>query len=117
MFGSKACCNIITQRHTNTSHFERVSQSVVNKDATREWEYLGLILQTTEWCRENKSVVIALKLCTVVVSFRVSMLLTETLIRYKLLPIHHNQGAKVRKIRAVSAHFAEINEKIKKLGL
>jgi hypothetical protein len=33
-----------------------------------------------------------------------------------LLPIHHNQGAKVRKIRAVSAHFAEINEKIKKLG-
>ena len=46
-----------------------------------------------------------------------TMLLAESLVRYQLLPIHHNQGAKVRKIPAVYAHFAEINEKIKKLGI
>ena len=92
-----------------------MGKTVVHKDTTREWKYLGLVLQSTERSRENKAVVIALELCSVVVAFRMTMLLTESLVGYKLLPIHHNQGAKVRKIPAVYAHFAEINEKIKNL--
>ena len=92
-----------------------MGQTVVHKDTSREWKYLGFVLQTTERSRENQTVVIALELCSVVVALRMTMLLTETLVRYQLLPIHHNQGAKVRKIRAVAAYFAEINEKIKKL--
>jgi hypothetical protein len=52
----------------------------VNKYATREGKYLGFVLETTEWSRENQTVVIALKLCSVIVSFRMTVLLTKTLV-------------------------------------
>ena len=59
------------------------------KDAPRQGEYLCLILQSAKWSRENQSVIVALKLCSVVVALRMTVLLSQSLIRYQLFPIHN----------------------------
>jgi hypothetical protein len=89
--------NIIAKRHANTRHFKGMCQTVVYEDTTREWEDLGFVLQTTERGRKDQTVVIAFELCTIVMTLGVAMLLSETFIGNKLLPIHHNQSAKVLK--------------------
>ena len=70
-------------------------EAVVDKDASRQGKHLCLVLQTTERSRENQAIVIALELCAIIVALRVAMLLSEALIGYQLLPIHHILGAKV----------------------
>ncbi len=72
-----------------------MGQSVVNENAARKGEYLRLVLKSAERSREDKTVVVALELRTIVEAVSVSILLTETLVGYQLLPIH---TAKVRKI-------------------
>ena len=74
--------NIGTKRHTDTCHFERVSKAIVYEDAPWQWEYLGLILQSSERCRENEAVIIALELRTVVMTLWMAMLLSEPYIGY-----------------------------------
>ena len=54
-------CHHISQRPANTSHFKRVGEPVVHKDASRQWKYLRLILQPSEWGGEDDAVIIALK--------------------------------------------------------
>jgi hypothetical protein len=82
--------NVITQRHANARYLQGVGETIVNEDTSREWKDLCLVLQTTEGSGENQTIIVAFELRSVVVSFRVTMLLSESLIRYKLLPIHHN---------------------------
>ena len=72
---AQATCHVIAQRHTNRSHLERVSQTVMNENAARQRKHLSLVLQTAEWSRENQSVVIALKLRPVVITVGMSVLL------------------------------------------
>jgi hypothetical protein len=57
-----------------------VGETIVYEDASRQWENLRLVLKTTERSRENQSVIIALELSSVIVAFRVTMLLSEALI-------------------------------------
>ena len=80
--------HIITQRPSHARHFERVGQPVMNKDTSRQWEHLGLILHPSEWCREYQSVIVALELWTVVMSFRMNNLLSESFVGYQFLPVH-----------------------------
>jgi hypothetical protein len=86
---------IITQRHTHTCHLQRVGQTVVYEDAARKWEYLRLVLQTTERGRKDQTVVVAFELRAVIMALRVAMFLPKALVGYQLLPIHHIQDAKV----------------------
>ena len=61
----------------------------MHKDTPGEGKYLGFVLQTTERGRENQTVIVAFEFRTVVMSLGVPMLLSESFIRDKLLPIHH----------------------------
>ena len=84
--------HVAAQRHAHARHFERVSEAVVNEDAAWQRKHLCLVLHTTERSREDKAVVVAFELRTVVVTFGVAQLLSESLVRYELLPIHcHNR--------------------------
>jgi hypothetical protein len=65
-----------------------VRQAVVDEDAAWEREYLSLVLQTTEWSREDESVVIALEFRAVVLALDVKMLLAETYVGNELMPVH-----------------------------
>ena len=59
-------------------------------------ENLRFVLQTSEGSREDQTVIIALKLCTVVASL-LHILLSEAFARgYQLLPVHHILGANIR---------------------
>ena len=69
--------------------------AIVHEDASRKGEHLRLVLQTTEWGGENQTVVVAFELRPIIITLWVAMLLSEALIRYQLLPIHHILGAKV----------------------
>ena len=60
---------------------------------SKEWV---IVLQTTERSRENQTVIVAFKLRTVIMALRVTMLLSEALIGYQLLPVHHILGANIR---------------------
>ena len=84
--------HVVAKRHAHTRHFERVSQSVVHEDAARQREHLCLVLHAAEGRREDKAVVVALELRAVVVALRVAQLLSETLVRYELLPVHCHSG-------------------------
>ena len=66
-------------------------QPVVHEDAAGQGEHLRLVLQPAEGGRENKPVIVAFELRTVVVSLGVPMLLSEPFVAYQLLPIHHNE--------------------------
>ena len=84
--------HVIAQRHAHARHFERVSEAVVNEDAAWQRKHLCLVLHTTERSREDKAVVVAFELRAVVVALGVAQLLSESLVRYELLPIHcHNR--------------------------
>ena len=74
-----------------------MGESVVDEDTAREGEYLCLVLQASEWSRENEAVVVALELRPVIMPLGMFMLLSEPLVGYQLLPIHHNLGTKIRK--------------------
>jgi hypothetical protein len=54
-----------------------MGQSIVYEDAARQWEHLSLVLQPAEWSREDKTVVVALKLCPVIVSLAVTAFLSK----------------------------------------
>ena len=71
--------NIVSEGHTDACHLEGVREAVVYEYASRQREYLCLVLHTTEWSREYQSVVVALELRTVVVPLEMSVLLSETL--------------------------------------
>ena len=77
-------------------------EAVVYEDATRERKHLRLVLQAAEGGRENQTVVVAFELRPdsrvvrlaytqpFVMPFWMTMLLSEALVGYQLLPIHHN---------------------------
>ena len=67
-----------------------MGKAVVDKDAAGQWEYLGLVLQTTERGGEDQAIIVAFELRPVVVTLRMTVLLTKTFVGYQLLPIHHN---------------------------
>jgi hypothetical protein len=52
----------------------------MHEDASRQGEYLGLVLKPTEGSGENQAVIVAFELRSVVVALGVAMLLSETLI-------------------------------------
>jgi hypothetical protein len=54
-----------------------MGQSIVYEDAARQREHLSLILQPAEWSREDKMVVVAFKLCSVIVSLAVTVFLSK----------------------------------------
>jgi hypothetical protein len=62
----------------------------VHEDASWQGKHLCFVLQTAEWCRENKPIVVALKLGAVVVPVDMLVFLSESLVCNQLLPIHHN---------------------------
>jgi hypothetical protein len=86
----KLLCHIIAERHAYAGNFEGVGEAVVYEDATREGEYLSLVLQPTEGSRKDQSVIVTLELRSVVMTFGMTVLLTESFVGYQLLPIHHN---------------------------
>ena len=86
--------DIVTERHAHTGHLQRVCEPVVHEDAARQGEYLCLVLQSAERSREDKPVVIALKLRAIVVAIGMPVLLTETFVGNKLLPIHRRKVTK-----------------------
>jgi hypothetical protein len=65
-----------------------VGQAVVDEDAAWEWKDLSLVLQTTEWSREDEPVVIALEFRAVVLALDVKMLLSEAYVGNELMPVH-----------------------------
>ena len=65
-----------------------MGEAVVYKHATRQGEYLGLVLQTAKGCGEDETVVVALEFGAVVFLADVLVFLPEPLIGDKLLPIH-----------------------------
>ena len=81
--------NVIAKRHAHAGHFQRVCQTVVYEDASRQWEYLRLVLQPAKRCRENQSVVVAFKLRAVVVPLGMAVLLPQPFVRYQLFPVHN----------------------------
>ena len=98
---------VAAQRHADAGHLQRVGQTVVHKDTARQGEHLCLVLQAAEGRRENQPVVVALELRAVVVPLQVPLLLSQPLVRYQLLPVHHN-GDKVTKsflITQQPSHF------------
>ena len=72
--------DVVAQRHADTCYLERVGQTVMHEDASRQGEYLGLVLKPTEGSGENQAVIVAFELRSVVVALGVAMLLSETLI-------------------------------------
>jgi hypothetical protein len=52
----------------------------MHEDASRQGEYLSLVLKPTEGSGENQAVIVAFELRSVVVALGVAMLLSETLI-------------------------------------
>ena len=85
---NKLCCNIVAQRHADTGHLKRVSQSVMDEDTARQREHLCLVLQTSERCREDKTVIVALELRAIVVTLGVAVFLPKPFVGYELLPVH-----------------------------
>jgi hypothetical protein len=84
-----------------------VGQTVVYEDAARKWEYLRLVLQTTERGRKDQTVVVAFELRAVIMALRVAMFLPKALVGYQLLPIHHIQDAKVINFGKKTIFFSE----------
>ena len=60
-----------------------MGEPIVDKNTPGEWEYLRLVLKTTEGSRVNKPVAVALKLGAVIVALMTS-LLPEPLVGNKL---------------------------------
>ena len=58
------------------------------EDASRQREHLRLVLQSAERCRKDQSVVVALKLRTVVMAFTMTVLLSESFVTDELFPVH-----------------------------
>ena len=81
--------HIGAERHAHTGHLEAVGETVMDEDAARKRKHLGLVLKPAERRREYESVVIALELGAVVVTYGVAVLLPQPLVGNELLPIHH----------------------------
>lgn len=60
----------------------------MHEDAAWEWKHLSLVLESAERGREDESVVVALKLCAVVLALDVQMFLSEAFVGNELLPVH-----------------------------
>ena len=58
------------------------------EDTSRQREYLRLVLQSAERCRKDQSVVVALKLRTVVMTLAMTVLLSESFVTDELFPVH-----------------------------
>lgn len=58
--------NIVAQGTSYAGHLQTVGQPVVDEYASREREHLRFVLQTSERCREYKTVIIALEFRAVV---------------------------------------------------
>ena len=65
-----------------------MSQTVVNKDTSRQGKNLCLILHPAKGRRKDKTVVVALKFGASFIHYAVFIFLTKTLVGDKLLPIH-----------------------------
>ena len=93
--------HIVAKGHAHAGDLEGVGEAVVYEDASREGEHLCLVLQPAEGGWEDETVVVALELRTIVVTFGMTVLLAESFVGYQLLPIHHN-GCKDTKIKRIS---------------
>ena len=65
-----------------------MGQPVVDEYASREREHLRFVLQTSERCREYKTVIIALEFRAVVFPDLVIFFQSQPFVGYQLLPIH-----------------------------
>jgi hypothetical protein len=52
----------------------------VYEDASWQGEHLRLVLQATEGCREDETVVVTLEFRTVIMALRMALFLTESLV-------------------------------------
>ena len=86
---AKANSHLMAQRSPHRRHLKRVCKTVVNEDATRQREHLRLILQTAEWGREDKTVIISLKVGASMMTIVMISLHAEALIADKFAPIHN----------------------------
>ena len=62
----------------------------MHENTARKGEHLGLVLQSPEGGRKDQSVIVTLELRPVIMTFWMTVFLTESLVGYQLLPIHHN---------------------------
>ena len=80
--------NIVAQGTSYAGHLQTVGQPVVDEYASREREHLRFVLQTSERCREYKTVIIALEFRAVVFPDLVIFFQSQSFVGYQLLPIH-----------------------------
>jgi hypothetical protein len=66
-----------------------MGKTVMHKNAARQREHLGLVLQPAEGCRENETVIIPEKSRAVILMGGLNTLHAQTLCRNKSLPIHY----------------------------
>ena len=88
MFLENDTANIIAQAPPHTTHLETVCKAIVYKNAARQRENLGFVLQATEGRRKDKSVIVALELRTVITPL-LHFLLAKAFAGKQLLPLHH----------------------------
>jgi len=79
--------------------FKAVCETVMNKYVSRQGKYLCLVLQSSEWSREDKPVIIALKFSAVMLFVIVIMLKSKTFRGEQIFPIHHNCKNKYENFR------------------
>lgn len=74
--------HIDAQRATNARHLQAVCQSVMNENAARQREHLGLVLHPSEGRREDEAVEIALKFGALFGRITMGVFFAEALVGY-----------------------------------
>ena len=80
--------DVVAEAASHAANLEAVRQAVVHEDAARQRKHLRLVLQASEGSREDKAVVVALKLSAVVATL-LHVFLTKAFAGEQLLPLHH----------------------------
>ena len=80
LFLNQPLSHIIAQRHSYAGHFQRVSQTVMYKNTSWQWEYLRLVLQPAKRRRKYQTVVIAFELGAIIVTLCVAMFLPQSFV-------------------------------------
>ena len=62
----KGAAHVVAKGASHTAHLQRVSQAVMDENASRQREHLCLVLQTAKRCREYQAVIVALEFRTVI---------------------------------------------------
>ena len=80
MLFDKITGHIVAKRHSYTRYLKGVCKAVVHKNTARKWEYLSLVLETTERGGEDKTVIVSFKFRSVVMTLGMSVLLPKAFV-------------------------------------